>query len=96
MAEICSYTLLFTNNLKAGIEQFVKLIEHPEIVNTDLITVSIFFKIILKIFSHNIFCVLYEHFFFFFTYVFILNDKIPLKTLYDFNYKWYYYYNFLN
>lgn len=40
MAQICSYTVLFTKNLKAGVEQFVQLIEHPEIVNNDLIKVS--------------------------------------------------------
>lgn len=44
MAQICSYTILFTSNLKAGVEQFMKLIEQPGIVNNDLITVSIFHK----------------------------------------------------
>lgn len=42
MAEICSYTLLFTNNLRTGVEKFITLIEQPEIVNSSLITVSIF------------------------------------------------------
>jgi hypothetical protein len=70
IAEICSYTILFKNNLKAGIEQFVKLIEHPDIVNNDLITVSIFFKMILKIFLFDIICILYIYFFFYVIYVF--------------------------
>lgn len=41
MAQICSYTILFTNNLKTGVEQFMTLIEQPGIVNSDLIIVSV-------------------------------------------------------
>lgn len=43
LAQICSYTILFTNNLKYGIERFMTLIEHPEIAKDDLILVSILF-----------------------------------------------------
>lgn len=42
MAQICSYTILFTNNLRSGVEQFITLIElQPDIINTPLITVRI-------------------------------------------------------
>lgn len=43
MVEICSYTILFTDNLRSSVEQFIKLIEQPEIANSSLITVSIFY-----------------------------------------------------
>jgi len=46
MAQLCSYAILFKNDLRSGIEQFIKLIEHSEIVNNDIITVSIFLNII--------------------------------------------------
>lgn len=42
ISQLCSYTLLFTNNLRYGIEQFKKLIEQPGIVNNDVIIVSVF------------------------------------------------------
>lgn len=45
MAQLCSYTILFKNDLRSGIEQFIKLIEQSEIVSHDIITVSIFFSI---------------------------------------------------
>ncbi|XP_026818295.1 uncharacterized protein LOC113557156 isoform X2 [Rhopalosiphum maidis] len=38
IAQLCSYTILFTDNLKFGIEQFIKLIEQPGIANNDIIT----------------------------------------------------------
>lgn len=41
MAQICSYTILFTNDLRTGVEQFMMLIEQPGIVNSKLITVSV-------------------------------------------------------
>lgn len=42
LAQICSYTLLFKNNLKSSIEWFITLIEQPEIEKNDyLIKVSI-------------------------------------------------------
>lgn len=41
MAQICSYTILFTKNLKTGVEQFMTVIEQPGIVNSDLVTVSV-------------------------------------------------------
>ncbi|XP_029344439.1 uncharacterized protein LOC100168220 isoform X2 [Acyrthosiphon pisum] len=37
ISQLCSYTLLFTNHLRYGIEQFNKLIEQPEIFNNDII-----------------------------------------------------------
>lgn len=40
ISQLCSYTLLFTNHLRYGIEQFNKLIEQSEIVNNDIIVVS--------------------------------------------------------
>lgn len=49
MAQICSYTILFTNDLKTGVKHFMKLIEQPGVVDSDLITVSIFHKC-LKLF----------------------------------------------
>lgn len=42
LSQLCSYTLLFTSQLRYGIEQFNKLIEQPEIVNNDIIVVSFF------------------------------------------------------
>jgi len=42
ISQLCSYTLLFTNHLRYGIEQFNKLIEQPEIVNNDIIVVSFY------------------------------------------------------
>lgn len=44
IAQLCSYTILFTKNLRTGVEQFIRLIEQPGITNHDIITVSIFFK----------------------------------------------------
>lgn len=41
MAQICSYTILFKKNLRAGVEQFISLIEQPGISTDHLITVSI-------------------------------------------------------
>lgn len=40
MAQVCSYTILFKKNLRAGVEQFISLIEQPEMVADYLITVS--------------------------------------------------------
>lgn len=42
LSQICSYTILFKNDLKYGVEQFMTLIEQKNIVNDQLITVSIF------------------------------------------------------
>lgn len=42
IAQFCSYYILFANNLKNGIEQFIRLIEQPEMINNFLITVCIF------------------------------------------------------
>jgi len=42
IAQLCSYTLLFTSHLRYGIQLFNKLIEQPEIVNNDIIVVSFF------------------------------------------------------
>lgn len=42
ISQICSYNLLFTNNLKNVVDQFIWLIEQPGVVNADLITVCIF------------------------------------------------------
>lgn len=53
LAEICSYTILFTNNLKSGVEQFIILIEQPEIVNSSLITVSKFNSNIFTFLFHQ-------------------------------------------
>lgn len=41
MAQFCSYNILFANNLKSGIEQFIWLIEKPGMINNNLITVCI-------------------------------------------------------
>jgi hypothetical protein len=41
MAQICSYTILFANNLRAGVEQFMVLLEEPKINNDHLIIVSL-------------------------------------------------------
>ncbi|XP_027854457.1 uncharacterized protein LOC114133034 [Aphis gossypii] len=38
IAQLCSYTILFTNNLKSSVEEFIKLIEIPGITNNDIIT----------------------------------------------------------
>lgn len=43
LAQICSYTILFKNNFKAGVEQFLVFIEEPTISNKDLIIVSLLF-----------------------------------------------------
>lgn len=42
IAQICSYSILFSNNLRAGIDWFIILIDHPGMKNSYLITVSIF------------------------------------------------------
>lgn len=48
IAEICSYVILFTNNLRFGVELLLMLIEEPEMSINDLIIVSfILFKLIL-------------------------------------------------
>lgn len=39
IAQLCSYTILFTNNLKSGVEEFIKLIEQPGIANNFIISV---------------------------------------------------------
>lgn len=39
ISQICSYTILFTNNFKAGVQQFLMLIEEPEISTNELIMV---------------------------------------------------------
>lgn len=44
LAQLCSYLILYTNNLKLGIDQFIKLIEQPGIPNNTIITVSNFVK----------------------------------------------------
>ncbi|XP_022176758.1 uncharacterized protein LOC111038033 isoform X2 [Myzus persicae] len=38
IAQLCSYTVLFTNNLKSGVEEFIKLIDQPRIANHFIIT----------------------------------------------------------
>jgi hypothetical protein len=38
LAQLCSYTILFKNNLRSGVEQFIQLIEQSEIVSNDIIT----------------------------------------------------------
>ena len=43
MAQICSYTLLFTNNFRAGVEQFLVLIGESTISTRDLVIVSLLF-----------------------------------------------------
>lgn len=42
MAEICSFMILFTDNLRTSVEQFIMLIEQPGIAKSSLIMVSIF------------------------------------------------------
>jgi len=42
ISQLCAYTLLFTKNLRYGIEQFNKLIEQLEIANNDIIVVSFY------------------------------------------------------
>lgn len=39
IAQLCSYTVLFTSNLRSGVEEFIKLIEQPGIANNFIITV---------------------------------------------------------
>jgi hypothetical protein len=41
MAQICSYIILFANNVRAGVEQFMVLLEEPKIMNDHLIIVSL-------------------------------------------------------
>lgn len=41
IAQICSYTILFANNLRAGVEHFMMLLEEPRIINDNLIIVSL-------------------------------------------------------
>lgn len=41
MAQICSYTILFKNDLKAGVEYFIPLIEQSGMSTDHLITVCI-------------------------------------------------------
>lgn len=43
LAQICSYTILFANNLKDGIERFILLMEESEIeyAKNNLVLVSI-------------------------------------------------------
>jgi len=48
MAQLCSYKILFTDNLKSGVEEFIKLIEQPGIANNFIITVRMFINIIYK------------------------------------------------
>ncbi|XP_050434711.1 uncharacterized protein LOC126841936 [Adelges cooleyi] len=38
VSQICSYSILFNNNLRAGVEQFMMLIEQPNIANSKIIT----------------------------------------------------------
>lgn len=42
IAQLCSYSILFSNNLRFGVEEFIKLIEIPGISNNYIITVNIF------------------------------------------------------
>lgn len=42
IAQICSYTILFADNLRTGITWFMILIDEPGMKNNYLITVSIF------------------------------------------------------
>jgi len=42
ISQLCSYSLLFKKHLRYGIEQFIKLIEQPEIANNDIIVVSLY------------------------------------------------------
>lgn len=43
MAQICSYTLLFTKNLKASVEQFSVLIGDQTVFTSDLVIVSLMY-----------------------------------------------------
>lgn len=44
ISQFCSYNIIFANNLKNGVEQFIWLIEQPGMVNNYIITVcNIFF-----------------------------------------------------
>jgi len=38
VAQLCSYIILFTNNLRSSVEEFIKLIETPGMANNDIIT----------------------------------------------------------
>lgn len=40
LAQICSYTILFTHNFRAGVEQFLELLEESDISSSDLVTVN--------------------------------------------------------
>lgn len=42
MAQICSYKVLFTKDLRSGVEQFLALIEELEVHTSDIIVVSYF------------------------------------------------------
>jgi len=69
MAQLCSYSILFKNDLRSGIEQFIKLIEQSEIVTHDIITVSIFLNITILTCK-----ILFS----------ILQTKYPSKLLYNY------------
>jgi len=43
MAQMCSYTILFTNNFRAGVEQFLALIGEPAISTSDIVIVRFLF-----------------------------------------------------
>lgn len=43
MAQICSYTLLFTKNFRAGVEQFFVLIGDQTVFTSDLLIVSLMY-----------------------------------------------------
>jgi len=43
MAQICSYTILFTNKFRAGVEHFLFLIGEPTVSTSDLVIVSFSF-----------------------------------------------------
>lgn len=40
MAQICSYNILFTNDLRTSVEQFLALIKESEVLTSDFIIVS--------------------------------------------------------
>lgn len=42
MAQICSYTILFSNNFRASIEQFLLLIKEPGISTSELMVIFYF------------------------------------------------------
>jgi len=42
MAQMCSYTILFTNNFRAGVEQFLALIGEPTVSASNLIVRFLF------------------------------------------------------